>query len=304
MLPRVPSWWRSAIAALGLSMLASAAAVAAAEADVHKTFARSTAVVAYNPPGLSPSNASGLLPAGDVEHHLRLLRGAGFDGLVTYSAMGVVGSAPEQARRQGFTGMVVMGIWDPSSAEELRNALAQRAFVDGYCVGNEGLGVRYDVPQLQQRMTELRRLTGRPVTTSEPIQHYFKGRYREWLRNHSDWLFPIAHPYWADQVNPTSAVDWVMAQHDLLVAASGRPVMLKEAGVPTAGMVGYSERAQVDFFALIRRSRLAFVYFEAFDQPWKGYARRQEAEAHWGLFRADGTPKAAAASLRPGAATR
>lgn len=295
-------WLRKAIGVVCLCALAPAAATA--EADIHKTFAKSASVVAYNPPGLSPANQSGLLPAADIERDLRLLRGAGFDGLVTYSGMGVVGSAPEWARRQGFTGMVVMGIWDPSSAEEWRNALAQAAFVDGYCVGNEGLGVRYSVQQLDHRMTELRRLTGRPVTTSEPIQHYFKGRYRDWLRKHSDWLFPIAHPYWAEQVNPKSAVDWIIAQHDLLVAESGRPAMLKEAGVPTAGMVGYGEQAQVDFFALLRRSRVAFVYFEAFDQPWKGDARRHEAESHWGLFRSDGTPKAAVATLRSGAAAR
>ncbi len=297
--PRCLRW---ALSLLSLCALAPTAVVAGT--DIHETFAKSASVIAYNPPSLGPTARQDLAPVVDVVRDLRLLRTSGFDGLVTYSANGVLGKAPQLARQQGFTGMVVMGIWDPSSADEWRNALAQAAFVDGYCVGNEGLGVRYNVLELGQRMAELRRLTGRPVTTSEPVQHYFKGRYKTWLRKHSDWLFPIAHPYWADQVNPASAVDWISVQHDLLVAESGRPVMLKEGGVPTAGMVGYSEQAQNQFFALLRRSRVAFVYFEAFDQPWKGDARRHEAEAHWGLFRADGTPKAVVATFQSGATAK
>ena len=86
MLSRVPGWLGKAIGLVGLCVLVQAAA--AAEADIHKSFAKSASVVAYNPPGLSPANQSGLLPAADVERDLRRLRGAGFDGLVTYSAMG------------------------------------------------------------------------------------------------------------------------------------------------------------------------------------------------------------------------
>src|SRR5256885_10462756 len=47
------------------------------------------------------------------------------------------------SRMGGFDGTIVMGIWDPWSDEEWSNAVKQRRFVDGYCVGNEGLGVRY-----------------------------------------------------------------------------------------------------------------------------------------------------------------
>ncbi len=40
------------------------------------------------------------------------------------------------------------------------------------------------------------------------------------------------------------------------------------------------------------RARIASFYFEAFDENWKGGDHPDEVEKHWGLFRADRTPKA------------
>ena len=82
-------------------------------------------------------------------------------------------------------------------------------YVDGYCVGNEGLGIRYQKGLLETRMNGLRNLTDRPVTTSEPIDSYLNGPYVKWLRKNSDWLFPLAHPFWAQINKPQDAVDWV-----------------------------------------------------------------------------------------------
>ncbi len=41
------------------------------------------------------------------------------------------------------------------------------------------------------------------------------------------------------------------------------------------------------------RERVANLYFEAFDENWKGGPSPDEVEKHWGLFRADRTPKKA-----------
>jgi exo-beta-1,3-glucanase (GH17 family) len=37
-------------------------------------------------------------------------------------------------------------------------------------------------------------------------------------------------------------------------------------------------------------------YFEAFDENWKGSSDPLEPEKHWGLYRADRTPKLALAA--------
>jgi exo-beta-1,3-glucanase (GH17 family) len=250
-------------------------------------------MVAYHPSGQSASSRGQPVAQREhIERDLAALRRAGFNGLVTYAAVGdALGAVPRIAREAGFDGTIVMGLWDPESEAEWAHALAQAAYVDGYCIGNEGLGLRYPPDVLARRMEQLRAATGKPVTTSEPIDLYLRGPYREWLLAHSDWLFPIAHPYWADQMQPEAAIDWLVAHRDLLVAQSGRAVLLKEAGVPTAGVPGYGEGAQVRFFELLDALRLPVVHFEAFDQPWKAVERGHPAEGHWGLFRSDGSPK-------------
>jgi len=254
--------------------------------------------IAYFPRNYTPVDPNALLSRDQVLDDLRLLRSVGFRSLVTYAANGQFGSIPELARQEGFDGTVIMGIWDPASEEEMRNALTQAAFVDGYCVGNEGLGLRYEPEELAPRMIELRRSTGRPVTTSERIEKYLSGAYRGWLLKNSDWLFPIAHPFWHFVDDPKEAAHWVLSHYDRLVA-DGTEVVFKEVGVPTGGKPGYGEEFQLAFFQLVEPADIPFFYFEAFDQPWKLTDEyRPEAEANWGLHHADGSPKVSVLWLR------
>lgn len=263
-------------------------------ADVRITLKHIPPAVAYNPRMFSPAQPSAQTIS-QILQDLHALRSAGVRGLVTYSAAGTLGLIPKLAREVGFDGTIIMGIWDPRDREEWQHALAQRDFVDGYCLGNEGLGIRYQPEELAARMAELRKLTGRPVTTSEPIDSYLKGPYRAWLLTHSDWLFPLAHPFWAAQADPTQAVDWILARYDFLTSTSGRPVILKEAGFPSAGVPGADEETQLKFFQALESTRISFFYFEAYDQAWKPAAlSRGDVEAHWGLYRSDGSPKIAA----------
>lgn len=248
--------------------------------------------IAYQPRNFKPGSEDSPATRIQIVEELRLLHKLGFQSLVTYSSRGMLGDIPEIAREQGFSGTVIMGIWDIFSKEEWKQALGQQAFVDGYCLGNEGMGIRYAHDELAVKMAELRRLTGKPVSTTEPIDQYLQGPYREWLLTHSDWLFPLAQPFWAAQVEPQRAVEWIVARSDYLEAMTGRNVILKEAGFPSALSRGQTEDDQLAFFQALQATGLTYFYFEAFDQPWKHHIFRQpEFEAHWGLYRADGTPK-------------
>lgn len=263
-------------------------------ADLRTALTKLPPAVAYNPRMFSPAQLPALTSS-QILQDLHALRSAGMRGLVSYSAAGSLGLIPRLAHEVGFDGPIIMGIWDPRNQDEWQHALAQRDYVDGYCLGNEGLGIRYQPEQLAERMDELRKLTGRPVTTSEPIDSYLEGPYRAWLLTHSDWLFPLAHPFWAAQADPIQAVDWIIARYDFLIAISGRPVILKEVGFPSAGVPGADEETQLRFFEALGSTRISFFYFEAYDQPWKPLAlHRGEVEAHWGLYRSDGSPKKAA----------
>ncbi len=248
--------------------------------------------IAYQPRDFSPGSEDS--PSGRIQivKELRLLHQQGFRSLVTYSSRGVLGDIPEIAREQGFSGTIIMGVWDIFSKEEWAHALDQQTFVDGYCLGNEGLGIRYTPDELAEKMTRLKGVTGKPVSTTEPIDRYLDGPYREWLLNHSDWLFPLALPFWAGQIEPQRAVDWVVARSDYLQAITARKVILKEAGFPSALSEGQSEETQLEFFQALEASGLTYFYFEAFDQPWKHQMFQEpEFEAHWGMYRADGAPK-------------
>lgn len=80
-----------------------------------------------------------------------------------------------------------------------------------------------------------------------------------------------------------------------------KPTLITEAGWATnangRGIEPYnvSEEFQKtyleDMFAWIDREQITTFIFEAFDEPWKGSPDPFEPEKHWGLYRADRTPK-------------
>ena len=119
--------------------------------------------VAYQPRGFSPGLESADTILAQIREDLRLLRSTGFRSLVTYGAAGHLGKVPMIAREEGIDGTIILGVWDPLSEAVLGNAIAQAEFVDGYCVGNEGLGIRYSRDELAVAMESLRVATGRPV---------------------------------------------------------------------------------------------------------------------------------------------
>jgi len=262
--------------------------------------------LAYSPTNYNPNH--GRFPsATDLREDLGLLNRNGFSGLVTYSAESVLGSElPKIAGEQGFTGMI-MGIWDPSNRDELSNAIKAGALpiIKGYVVGNEGLhpqdgsASRYDLCHLQQTMRRLRNATGKPVTTTEDSRAY---QTHAELYSVGDWVFPNARPFWAGKSEPVAAAIWVRDHYDHLPDV-GRPAMLKEVGLPTiaSSWGAGSEAMQRQFFLQLQQVRvsddryLPFVYFEAFDQPWKqAPGDAGDVERAWGLFRPDRSAKTAA----------
>jgi hypothetical protein len=106
-----------------------------------------------------------------------------------------------------------------------------------------------------------------------------------------DWLFPNAHPYWQNITDPAQAVGWTQNTFKALSdKAGGLPVILKEVGLPTGGAPRVSEYQQAEYYTRLREQDVRFIYFEAFDQPWKD---EDKVGPHWGLFNADRSPKVA-----------
>src|SRR6185436_4273353 len=124
-------------------------------------------------------------------------------------------------------------------------------------------------------------------TTTEEIDDYF---YNEKLLQFGDWIFPNAHPYFHNKREPEAALRWTQRVYDNLKNRTDRFVFLKEVGLPTAGTDDgtLSEESQTEYFVALANTDINFVYFEAFDQPWR---TDPPIESHWGIFNSDRTPK-------------
>ncbi len=155
-------------------------------------------------------------------------------------------------------------------------------------------------------LRELHRRTRLPLTTSDDVLYWITPESRR-ISRELDFVSLHLHPLWAGQSLERAAA-WVEDRYDSVRAVHpGIPVIIGETGWATdkraegeqatlmKGTPGEAEQArfvrEAEAFA-IRRHAFT-ILFEAFDENWKGSADPRDAEKHWGVFRADRTPKAA-----------
>jgi len=268
--------------------------------------------VAYTPRGFDPNAGGGPVDPAAIRADLVLLRPR-FDGLVTYSSALGLDVIPAIARELGFRA-VVLGVWDPTRDDELDRAFAsargEPETVLAVALGNEGLFFkRYDAPALARAFARARSaLPGVALTTTEPFSIYLDDDARARELPAQDFALPTIHPIdqpWFGKAPPETAIDFVLNVVRELELKTGLPVLVKETGVPSGpDSQGFSESSQAAFWTALA-ARLpptrahAFVWFEAFDAPWKTASVAAQTgdvrpmEAHWGLFRADGSAKPA-----------
>ncbi len=196
-------------------------------------------------------------------------------------------------KRAGFR-VVLVDVPDPHHRRSLRRAVRMRRCADGFVIGHGGWAAgRYTLLWLETVMAEVRSATGRPVTTREPLVRYEENPE---LLQLGDWVFPSANPYAADARLPQTACGYSVNRYLGLVALvpPGRSVIMGETGLPTAGGRGLNENGQRAFFGCIEPRTTRFEHHSAFDRA--DDTSTSEA-AHYGVFRADGTPKAWAVAL-------
>lgn len=269
------------------------------------------AMIAYVPAGFDPRlpPSGSAWPAERLRADLAALR-PGFDGLVLYEFRpDLTPGILEQAATLDYRA-VLLGIWDPRSEVEIAGtAELVRRWSDrlalAVIIGNEGINDnRYDIADLTYARDRLRVLVGPsgatlPVSTSEPAGDY------GWqpLLAFGDFLAPNIHPA-IDQaaLAPEAAVAWAHGRAGAIARAAGRPVLVKETGVPNGGGAGFSAERQRAFWAAwLATGRLTPIdpprvfisfaaAFEAFDAPWKAEQLRDPMEGHWGLMNAERQP--------------
>jgi len=240
--------------------------------------------VAYAPTNFNPEKE--IYPSeNSLRQDLEVLFQAGFSGVATYGSNASLALVPQLAKETGFSG-VIMGVWDFDNREEMDNAMLASEYVDGYCLGNEGLNSRYNADQVKEAIALIKELTGKPATTTEQVFDY----YNDNVLVIGDWIFPNIHPFLSSIREPDKCVNWIGKNYAILQKHNkdGRPILFKEAGFPTAGDRAANEANQRDFFLGLEKTDIPFVYFEAFDQPWK---RTLSVEPHWGMFKSNRRPK-------------
>lgn len=295
-----------------VALLCSAAGWAAPPADRLADALAQDRFVAYVPRSFSTLHgAVQAASAAGIRADLAILR-RHFSGLITYGIDHGQEAIPELAVAAGFRSIII-GVWNPADRAELARAiaLAQRhpRHVVALVLGNEGLfWKRYSATDLRAAAAHVRaRLPGIALGSSEPFAVYVDSPDAAALLE-LDVLLPNVHPRfetWFRPDNVAQAADFVVQVLAKLHALTPRPVLIKETGLPSAPTAqGFSEARQAEFWRVLRTRipagpRQNVAAFEAFDAPWKPreledeFGRLEPSEAHWGLFRSDGSAKPA-----------
>lgn len=268
-----------------------------------------------HPGGPAPSSAQIAEDLDIIARHWGLVR--------TY---GAAGDTPETIlrtiRERGLDLQVMLGVWiapesEPGAAQEnadeiaagIRLANAYPDVVAAVAVGNETQvdwsAHRSPLPRVIAAVREVRDGVAQPVTSADDFKYWILPESRE-LAAELDFLAMHAHPLWNGK-QLDEGLAWVREQ----IAAvrdlhPDRPIVLAETGWATS-VADHGEQAELIkgapgeaeqkvFMNAVRAwSRAAeqtVMWFEAFDENWKGGNDPAEVEKHWGVYRADRTPKA------------
>ena len=194
----------------------------------------------------------------------------------------------------------------------IRLAHAYPGVVSSVCVGNETqvswTDHRIPAAVLIGYLREVRARTRVPVATADDFNFWNKPESADVARE-CDFVVLHAHPLW-NGLQLEAALDWTRTTlADVQARHPDRTIVLGETGWATQrhdtgdearlmkGRLGEPEQAvfHAAFSEWVRRERVPSFFFEAFDENWKGGEHPDGSEKHWGLYRADRTPKAAMA---------
>jgi exo-beta-1,3-glucanase (GH17 family) len=147
-----------------------------------------------------------------------------------------------------------------------------------------------------------------PITVADDFNFWNKPESRAVARE-LDFIVMHAHPLW-NGLQLEDALAWtkgvvaevqsVHPDHLVILGETGWATQRHTAGEQATLMKGkLGEDQQEAFYDAVNawtvEERAPVFFFEAFDENWKGGDHPDEVEKHWGLYRADRTPKKAMA---------
>ena len=190
----------------------------------------------------------------------------------------------------------------------IQQANAYSDIVLAVTVGNETQvfwsAHKIPVELLIRYIREVRGAVKAPVATADDFNFWNKPESRLVARE-VDFIVTHIYAMWAGQPLERALPFTQEKYAEVAQMHPGLPLVLGEAGWATQkhnegeqaklikGEAGETQQKTFydEFTAWTTRARIANFYFEAFDENWKGGSHSDEVEKHWGLFRADRTPK-------------
>lgn len=136
-----------------------------------------------------------------------------------------------------------------------------------------------------------------PVTVAD--------NYVWWIRDGAplvaevDFIGVHTYPAWENKTIDEGLAYTIQNIEDVHRAYPGKPIAVLEGGWATIA-TEFTEQAnevnQARYYREVSKwakdTNTTFMFFEAFDEPWKGNPNNPDgAEKHWGLFNVDRTPK-------------
>lgn len=265
------------------------------------------------PGGPAPSKSDLAEDLGLMDPQWKLLR--------TYGAAGYAEELLTEIRESGSPMKVMLGVWIAPDADEanqtevdaaIRLASAFPDQVLAVSVGNETqvswTAHPVDADVLIARVREVRAGVEVPVTVADDFNFWNKPESRAVARE-IDFLTFHAHPMWngrqLDEALPwlqetLASIGELHPDLPLVIGETGWATTVHDEGEQARLILGRAgEAEQSAYYEALRgwaaSERQAVFFFEAFDENWKGGEHPDEVEKHWGLFRADRTPKTALA---------
>lgn len=225
-------------------------------------------------------------------------------GVRTYTSLEGMENVPVLARKYGLT--VIMGAWLSSKAINNEMEIASLIklantypdVIKRVIVGNEVL-LRNDLSpiQLTGYLERVKRAIKQPVSTADVWEYWLK--YPEMARS-VDFITIHLLPYWEnDPAGIDSAAARVLsAYRQIAERFPGKPILVGEAGWPTAGRTrgpavpGVVNKALFDsgFMRVATDHGFDYNLIEAFDQSWK-IKLEGTVGGKWGLYTPGRAPK-------------
>jgi exo-beta-1,3-glucanase (GH17 family) len=238
-----------------------------------------------------------------IDQDLRILS-AQAAGLRTYTSLEGMAAVPELAGTYGLS--VTMGAWLDSQdaineaevAAVIRLANQYPQVIRRVIVGNEALLRGTVRPEaLAGYLARVRAQIRQPVSYADVWEFWLK--YPQ-IAEQVDFITIHLLPYWEDQpAGVEEAARSILTAHRKVAERfPGKPILVGEAGWPTAGrsrgpaVPGVVNKARFDarFMALARENGFDYNLIEAFDQNWK-IRLEGTVGGKWGLYRADRSAK-------------